>query len=154
MLHLFLDGKKIFLLCFPLFLWGNGIAFTNYTEEIIPNYKSVTEKQYYKIFATSYIYKISKRNFKSFLFNHHSYMLKNNVYSNGFLKTEKSYLSYQKAYLLNNKLHLFAVKGHIDNKTIEAKELIYNRVKSYVLKHCQIKYKSKILRRKIYHLNE
>jgi len=152
MLHLFLDGKKIFFLCFPFFLWGNGIVFTNYTEEIIPNH--ITKKQYYKLFASSYIYKISKKNLKSFLFNHHNYMLKNNVYSNGFLKTEKSYLSYQKAYLLNNKLHLFLVKGHIVKKEVEAKEIIYNRAKSYVLKHCQIKYKSKILRRKIYHLNE
>ena len=130
------------------------MKFTNLTEELIPLKNTPVKKQYFKLFATSRIQKISKKYSKLIFFNRRAFMLKNNYYRDGFLKTKSTHLRYKKAYKLSNKLYLFDVKGTINHQKVKAKELVYNGYKEYLLKHCEVKEDSKILRRKEYLIRE
>jgi len=73
-------GFSLFL--FPLFLWGIEVRFTNLTEEIIPSHLNKTRN--YKIFAKYHKHKIIKEDLKELFFNYKKFMLKNNVYLDGF----------------------------------------------------------------------
>lgn len=121
------------------------------TEEIIP---TQFKKQNYKIYAKYYKQKIVKEDLKRFFFNQKKFMLKNNVYLDGFLITHSSYIKYKKAYRLNNKLYLFNTEGNINHQDFKAKELVYDGSGTYILRHCTIITSSRILRRKEFLLKE
>ena len=143
-----------FLFLSPLFLWGVRIEFKQITSHSIPIQQASTKKSYYQLTSKFYLEDFQKKNYKLFLLNRKNYMLKNNYYLDGFLKTEVSYLSFKKAYILGGKIHLFMVTGHINKSNIEAKEVIYDEYKTYQLLKCEIKKSSSILRRKSYKIKE
>ena len=144
----------LFLLLSPLFLWGVRIEFIQVSSHSIPTQQTSTKKSYYQLTSKFYVEDFQKKNYKSFLLNRKNYMLKNNYYLDGFLKTEVSYLSFKKAYILGGKIHLFMVIGHINNSNIEAKEVIYDEYKTYQLLKCEVRKSTSILRRKKYKIKE
>jgi len=132
----------------PHLIWGVTIEYTNLTSKFIPTEKSAKIKSYYQLTSNFHIEKYIKKNTKLLLLNLKKYMLKNNYYLKGKLSTEHSSLRYEKAYILGGKVYLFEVKGHINNRQIKAKELVYDGYKNYSLKKCEVRTKFKIYRRR------
>ena len=144
----------LFLFLSPLFLWGVRVEFKQITTYSIPTQQASTKKSYYQLTSTLYIEDFQKKKYKSFFLNRKKYMLQNNYYLDGFLKTDGSYLHFKKAYILGGKVHLFNVIGHINTNNIKAQEVIYDEYKTYQLLKCEVKKSSSILRRKQYKIKE
>jgi len=135
-------------------LWGVSIEFKNLVEYQIPIEKTSLKKSYYSLHAKYYIEKISKNKHGLLLFNYKKFLLENNYYLKGKLTTKNTQLSFYKAYYFSSKLHLIDVKGVINNKSIVAKEVIFDKYKSYELLKCEIKDGSTLYRRKYFTIYE
>ena len=149
-----LNSKIFFILLLPIFLYGVSIEFKNINSKFIPTQQISNKKSYYQLTSKVYLENFEKKDYKSFFLNRKNYMLKNNYYLDGFLKTEVSYLTFKKAYILGSKIYLFMVVGHINKSKIKAKEVIFDKYKTYQLLKCEIKINSSILRRKNYKIKE
>jgi len=143
--------KKInsFLFLFTPLLWGVDIEFTNIKYQSISSHHSS-----YQLISKSYVQKSETKNYKLFIFNRRQYMLKNNYYLDGFLKTKVAKIHYKKAYLLGGKVYLIETDGYINNVKIVAKEIIYDKKRDYLLKKCVVKTEHSVLRRKKYLIQE
>ena len=102
----------------------------------------------YTINSKTYINNFSKVDLK-FLLNKEKFMLKNNFYKNGTLEVKKNRIYFEKAYKLGGKLYLFNIKGYVNDSKISAKSAVYYK-KKLILQKCEIRTKSRVLRRKKY----
>lgn len=140
----------VFLFISPIIIWAFRIEYSDLTITILERnkgYKYSLNAKYHRI-------DLSNKNKLLLLFNLEQYMLKNDYYQNGMLKTLKSSLSYQKAYKLREKVYLYDVNGSISNMIIKAKKVMYDGESNYVLHSAEIIKSKKILRRTKYFINE
>ena len=131
----------------PTFGWGVTIEFSNMTQEFIPTQQTSLKKSYYKLTSQYHIKKISKKDSSFLLLNRKKYMLKNNYYIDGVFQRGETVLHYKKAYVLGGKVYLLIVNGILENRQVNAKEVVYDGYNSYLLKKCEVRTKTRIYRR-------
>jgi len=147
--------RRALLICiiiYPLSIFSINIELKGVVSKKIFIPKKNLKKTNYEIKAKRYIENFSKKNKLGFLLNRKLFMLKYNYYDNGIFKSKKVKLFFKKAYILLGRVHLFEVKGMIDNSKIIAKEVIFDEYKTYILKKCEVKKNKHTYRRKEFKL--
>jgi len=141
---------KFFLLLFIFSstLFATTIEFTDVTYTLTPMKNINKQKSFYQISSKFHLNRVIKKETIKLLLNRRQYMLDNNYYLDGEFTSKGCKLAYKKAYILGGKVHLLGVKGVINNQEVEAKEVIFDGYKKFILKQCEVKSKNKIYRRR------